>query len=366
VAPHWPAWHSLAAEHSLASSHVVPFTTFVVVQPVDGSHASVVHGLLSLQLIAGPGEQVPASHSSSCVHALPSLQAVPSGAGACWQPPVVEQVSVVHGSLSAQSSPMPAVHVPVSHASAPLQALPSRHGVPSVAGACWQPRAALQLSKVHGFASSQLVGVPALQLPAWQISPPLQRLPSGHGVPFGALATVHPLAGLQLSVVQAFPSLQVIAVFWQAPAVQVSAVQALESAQLWQIAPASPHVFTLVPVAQAPPASQQLCPVQQVGDEPQQCPELLPFVQTAPALPAGCWQVVLAPLHTSSVHALPSSRQGSPSPSTPSDGHPELVPVHVSAASQAPFAVRHTVPVAYVLHRPCALQVPSVPQLGGP
>src|SRR4051812_15159759 len=32
----------------------------------------------------------------------------------------------------------------------------------------------------------------------------------------------------------------------------------------------------------------------------------------APALPAGCWQVVLVPLHVSAVHALPSSGPAAP------------------------------------------------------
>src|SRR5439155_25300734 len=33
---------------------------------------------------------------------------------------------------------------------------------------------------------------------------------------------------------------------------------------------------------------------------------------TAPALPAGCWQVVLVPLHWSSVQGLPSAAHGAP------------------------------------------------------
>ena len=100
--------------------------------------------------------------------------------------------------------------------------------------------------------------------------------------------------------------------------------------------------------------------------------------QTAPALPAGCWQVTLVPLHWSSVqgfesavHAVPfvffasagqtwpttpvqfSARSHSPAAlrqvnvfgCTTSAGHVLLEPVHVSSGSQtSPEPVRQTVP----------------------
>ena len=46
--------------------------------------------------------QLPPRHTSSPLHALPSLQTVPS-AGVCWQPRVGSQMSAVHGLSSSQS-----------------------------------------------------------------------------------------------------------------------------------------------------------------------------------------------------------------------------------------------------------------------
>jgi hypothetical protein len=113
-----------------------------------------------------------------------------------------------------------------------------------------QPEAGLQESFVQTFESLQVRGVPAVHAPLWQVSAPLQALPSlqavplatvgfehtpevhtseVHGLPSAQLAPVlqdwqppigvfvHPLTALQESVVQALPSLQLSAV----PAVQV-------------------------------------------------------------------------------------------------------------------------------------------------
>src|SRR5262249_10252817 len=52
------------------------------------------------------------------------------------------------------------------------------------------PVAASQLSSVHGLPSLQTSGDPAVQVPFWQVSTPLQALPSLQLVPFGALASV--------------------------------------------------------------------------------------------------------------------------------------------------------------------------------
>ena len=54
VATHWPAVHALAAEQAFPSSHTVPSVTDACVHPDAALHASVVHGLLSLQLTAAP------------------------------------------------------------------------------------------------------------------------------------------------------------------------------------------------------------------------------------------------------------------------------------------------------------------------
>src|SRR5437867_3368023 len=65
---------------------------------------------------------------------------------------------------------------------------------------------------------------------------------------------------------------------------------------------------------------------------------------TAPALPAGCWQALLVPLHWSRVQGLPSSVQAVPAGSLTLVGQVVLVPVQVSTASHSSAAARHTAP----------------------
>src|SRR5437016_959157 len=64
----------------------------------------------------------------------------------------------------------------------------------------------------------------------------------------------------------------------------------------------------------------------------------------APAFPAGCVHVVLVPLHTSAVQGLPSSVQLVPLDLKASLGQLVLVPVQVSATSHSPALARHRVP----------------------
>jgi len=65
--------------HALPSSQLIPSVTATwVTLPVPGTHASVVHGLLSVTTTGAPDKQFPfASHTSSTVQAFPSLQFVP-------------------------------------------------------------------------------------------------------------------------------------------------------------------------------------------------------------------------------------------------------------------------------------------------
>src|SRR2546427_523693 len=104
---------------------------------------------------------------------------------------------------------VPPRQLPVWQVSAPLQALPSEHGVPSARLVCphW-PFCGLQLSLVLGLSSSQLMGVPALQLPFCQVSAPLQALPSEQEVPLVRLRLRQPVCGSQLSAVHGLPSSQ--------------------------------------------------------------------------------------------------------------------------------------------------------------
>src|SRR5262245_12207165 len=138
----------------------------------------MVQGLLSLQLSGVPAVQMPAWQVSVPLHTLPSLHDVPFATGVFRQPATGSQVSVVQGLLSLQLSGVPAVQVPAWHGSSPLHAFSSLQEVPFATTVCWQPATGSQVSVVHGLLSSQLSGVPAVQVPAWHVSSPLHTLPS--------------------------------------------------------------------------------------------------------------------------------------------------------------------------------------------
>jgi hypothetical protein len=130
------------------------------------------------------------------------------------------QVSVVHTLLSLQTTGVPGLQTPPPQVSPAVQAFPSLQGF--VLFVWTQPVDGLQLSSVHGLPSSQLsVPVPGLQTPAPQVSPVVQAFPSSQG--FVLFVYTHPVAGLQLSVVQTLLSLQTTgAPGWQTPPPQVS------------------------------------------------------------------------------------------------------------------------------------------------
>jgi hypothetical protein len=76
----------------------------------------------------------PAVHTSTRVHALPSLHAVPSATGAPPpHTPVVGSHTPAwwHWSAAAHATGLPPVHTPATQTSVRVQALPSLHAVPS-------------------------------------------------------------------------------------------------------------------------------------------------------------------------------------------------------------------------------------------
>jgi hypothetical protein len=88
---------------------------------------------------------------------------------------------VVQQLLSLQTTAVPGVQVPLWQVSAPLQALPSPQLPPLVTGAFVQaPVAGAQVSVVHVLPSLQLTGAPAAHVPPWHVSAPLQAFPSPH------------------------------------------------------------------------------------------------------------------------------------------------------------------------------------------
>jgi hypothetical protein len=268
----------------------------VKAQPVDGLQASVVHGLLSLQLSGVPVVQAPAWQVSAPLQTLPSLHEMPFGAATCWQVPALQE-SVVHG-------------LPSSHCAAEVQPLQ-----PAIA-VCRQPATGSQESVVHGSLSLQVSALPGAQLPAWQVSAPSQTLPSLHAVPlaFGGWVQV-PL--LQTSLVQALPSLHAVPLAFggwvQVPLLQTSLVQAL---------PSSAQGFVLLVKTQPAVGLQEsvvhgLLSLQMSGAPALQAPawqvsaplQMSASAHEVPLALAGWVQV--PPPQTSSVQRLPSSVQGS-------------------------------------------------------
>jgi hypothetical protein len=168
---------------------------------------SSVQTFPSLQFGAGPPTQLPPLQVSLVVHALPSLHGALLLA---WTHPMEGlQLSSVHTLLSSQftgslthawlTQRSLVVHWSVSAQSAfVLQQLGT--------AACWHPVGETQESVVQALPSLQLAGGPATQLPPLQVSLVVQASPSSHGALL--LVWTHPVAGLQLSSVQTFPSLQ--------------------------------------------------------------------------------------------------------------------------------------------------------------
>ena len=88
---HTPAWHASVCVHAFPSLHAVPLLAMGFEQtPVAESHVPTTwHWSLALQLTAVPLAHAPAWQVSPCVHALLSLHAVPFGAAGFEHAPVL-------------------------------------------------------------------------------------------------------------------------------------------------------------------------------------------------------------------------------------------------------------------------------------
>ncbi len=91
------------------------------VQPLTLSQASVVHGLPSSQLGAGPPRQLPFRHLSAVVQALRSSQL--TVLLVLVQPLMGSQASLVHALPSSQLGAAPPLQAPAFHLSLVVQAL---------------------------------------------------------------------------------------------------------------------------------------------------------------------------------------------------------------------------------------------------
>ena len=266
--------------HALPSVHVFVLSIVKTHSPFAGLHASSVHALLSLHTTGAPATQAPAEQASPAVQAFPSLQVFVLSFVKTHAPVAGLHASSVQALLSPQTTGAPGTQDPDEHVSPVVHAFPSLHA--AVLLACWQPVAGLQLSSVHRLLSLHDTAAPPTQAPDEQVSPLVHAFPSSQAAVLFTYA--HPVAGLQLSlvqtllslqvtaatpthvppeqvspVVQAFPSSQTAVLFACAQPVaglQLSSVQGLLSLQVTAVPPTHAPPEHASPVVQAFPSSQ--------------------------------------------------------------------------------------------------------------
>jgi hypothetical protein len=281
------------------------------------SQASSVHGLLSLQPGGPPPMHTPAWHRSPTVQALPSSQGPEAGT--------------------------PPWHWMPAHDSPAVQGFPSSHA--PVRAAYAHPPGGAHVSSVQEFPSLQSVGPPPAQAPPEQASFAVQGSPSLHGAVFAALT--HPVAGLQESSVQRFPSSHPSGgPGTHAPAEQVSPfVQALPSLQVAELFPwAHPVAGLHESFVQSLPSSQF------AGAPPTHAPmrHVSPTVQALPSSHVAVLMMCRQPpitLQTSSVQGFVSAQSGGGPPAQTPPAHPSFV-VHALPSLQGLALGRWTHPVA--------------------
>jgi hypothetical protein len=327
---------------------------------VAGSQASSVHGFPSSHAAVVPTHW-PAWQASPFVQLSWSSHAVPSGgAPTIWHAPLT-QASMLQspGLVSQLPSTFVETHPWVASQRQDWQVVLAgqSESSPEWRQAC---SSGSQTSVVQAWPSSQSRGAPP-QLPSLQVSPTVQKFPSSHG-PATFVRTQAPVAGSQVSSVQALPSSQPTGTAEQAPVAgsHASVVQAFPSSQTvavpWQTmvpsvetAQASSDVQEL-PSSHAVPGSAGVPrhrPVSlQVSSAVQEFPSshVVPGASVCPTQPP-------PPSHTSStVQEFPSSHRVPASSGTcrqpPAFGSLEqLSEVHGLASSQLNASCRQ-VPVA--------------------
>jgi hypothetical protein len=214
-----PLWQLSVCVHALPSLHAVPFATFAGVEqaPVTVSHVLAnLHPIAAAQTTGLLPVHVPPWQVSVCVHALPSLHVVPFAmfAGVEQAPVTVSHVlAILHAVAAAQLTGLLPVHVPLWQVSVCVQALPSLHVVPFAAfvGAGHWPVAGSQVPGTLHVPAVHVVGVPGMQAPAWQLSPTVQALPSLHVDPLVAATQLPVVIEQMLQAPHALP------LFCQAP-----------------------------------------------------------------------------------------------------------------------------------------------------
>jgi len=199
VPVHAPARHvsELAKTHSLPSLHVVPSGAVGFEHwPLVGSHAPAVWQVPGAAHVTGfEPTHAPAVHASVCVHALPSLHVVPSAAFGFEHVPVdgLHVPTAWHWSAATQTTGLAPVHVPLSHVSVCVQALPSLQVVPfAAAGFEHVPVNGLHVPTAwHWSDAVHVTGFAPVHVPLSHASVCVHALPSLHVVPFAAAGFEH-------------------------------------------------------------------------------------------------------------------------------------------------------------------------------
>src|SRR6266446_3760200 len=202
--------------------------------PLPSQTSSKVQALPSSQGVVSATAvpmHTPLWQVSPVVQALPSSHGVLSGSGVPAQTPPWQVSLLVQEFSSSQAAPSSSAalptQVPFWQVSAAVQALPSSQLVP-VNGVTVQLAVPSQVRVLH-WSEVQVIVVPTHCPPPSQVSLKVQALPSSQLVPVSGV-TVQLAVPLQVRVLHV-SEVQVMAVLWQTPASQVSMVQAFPSLQ---------------------------------------------------------------------------------------------------------------------------------------
>jgi hypothetical protein len=191
--------------HTLPSLQAVPSGALGFEHwPVAVLHTPATwHASIAMHATGEPPVHAPAWQVSLCVHASPSLHTVPLGAVAFEHCPVlVSHVPATwHASEAVQATGFEPVQVPVWHESLCVHALPSLHAVPSgaVGFEHWPVPGSHVPATWHASDAVHVTGLAPVQVPAWHESLCVHALPSLHAVPSGFVGSEHaPVVGLHV------------------------------------------------------------------------------------------------------------------------------------------------------------------------
>lgn len=213
------------------------------------SHKSPVHGSPSLQVGVPPMHALP-RQLSPLVHASPSSQVLAVEFAVWTQPLPIWQASLVHALLSSQLVLVPPLQVPLPSQVAPVRQLRSPHATPVGALCVTQPLAVQMLSAQSGTPNSlhgRALAGSTVHTPATQAAAPMHAGTLGQ-----SLASTHAHTGLPTQAPpwqwslseQALPSSQLLVL-------SVPPLQPNSGSHTLAQGPPSPHV-TLVVLLQTP------------------------------------------------------------------------------------------------------------------